>query len=155
MNCNHQSPEIVKRQGHDYSTDFWSYGILAYQLLVGVVPYDGNSMDVGLHLTQTQYDGLQIVFHRICHQQIVLPPFLSNDAKSFLTGLLQKNPSERLGSHGILDIMNHPFFTGIDWNSVRNQTKPLPYLTTFSSECDSEDDNQWKSSKQQFYWMFF
>ena len=36
--CNLQSPEIISRRGHEMETDFWSLGILAYQLMVGIVP---------------------------------------------------------------------------------------------------------------------
>ena len=41
-----ESPEIVGRRGHDHCTDFWSLGVLAYQMLVGVVPFNGSSMEV-------------------------------------------------------------------------------------------------------------
>lgn len=65
---------------------------------------------------------------------MVLPPYLSNEAKSFITLLLQKNPLERLGSKSILDIINHPFFKDIDWDVLRLQETPLPLVTSVSSD---------------------
>lgn len=44
--CNPQSPEIISRRGHEMETDFWSLGILAYQIMVGIVPFNGNSVNV-------------------------------------------------------------------------------------------------------------
>ena len=46
----HESPEIINRRGHDKDTDYWSLGILAYQMMVGVVPFNGSTVDVGSHL---------------------------------------------------------------------------------------------------------
>ena len=42
----HESPEIINRRGHDKDTDYWSLGILAYQMMVGVVPFNGSTVDV-------------------------------------------------------------------------------------------------------------
>ena len=120
----YMSPEIVNRQGHSYTTDFWSLGILAYQLLVGVVPFDGNTMD--------------IIFHRISHQPVILPPYLSNHAKHFISSLLQKNPTDRLGSRGFDEIINHPFFNGIDWEKIRIQASPLPLQCSDLSEASNQ-----------------
>ena len=44
---------------------------------------------------------------------------------------------ERLGSRTILDIMNHPFFKEVDWESIRRQDIPLPLVSTPSSDCNS------------------
>ena len=68
----------------------------------------------------------QIVFHRISHQPVILPPYLSNQAKHFISSLLQKNPIDRLGSRGFDEIINHPFFNGIEWEKIRSQSFPLP-----------------------------
>lgn len=77
------------------------------------------------------------MFHRISHLPVVLPPYLSKEAKSLISSLLHKNPTERLGNQTILDIMNHPFFKGIDWESIRRQDTPLPLISTSTSESTS------------------
>lgn len=76
----------------------------------------------------------QIVFHRISHQPVILPPYLSNQAKHFISSLLQKNPMDRLGSRGFDEIINHPFFNGIEWEKIRSQSFPLPLLFNEKNE---------------------
>jgi serum/glucocorticoid-regulated kinase 2 len=57
------------------------------------------------------------MYQRILSDPLVFPPELSQDAKSLMTGLLQRDPSRRLGAAGADDIKKHPFFSKhIDWN---------------------------------------
>lgn len=65
---------------------------------------------------------------------MILPPYLSTEAKSFITSLLQKNPNERLGSGGFGEICAHPFFEGIDWERVQRQDTPLPHANTVHTQ---------------------
>jgi len=50
-------------------------------------------------------------------------PFLSDDARDLCAKLLDKNPLNRLGSHGVGvdEVMNHPWFSSIDWAKLENR----------------------------------
>ena len=52
--------------------------------------------------------------------------------------MFQKNPDMRLGSgeNGVNDLMNHPFFKNIDWNSIYNKKIKPPFTPKFNSESD-------------------
>ncbi|KAK8820741.1 ribosomal protein S6 kinase alpha-3 [Blastocystis sp. ATCC 50177/Nand II] len=120
------SPEIISRKGHEMETDFWSLGILAYQLMVGVVPFSGDSVNS--------------IFRHIVQRPVVLPPFLSPQACDFVHLLLQKDPAQRLGHRGIRDVMAHPFFLGVDWDAVHARALPLPLTAAAVHAREMEDE---------------
>lgn len=59
------------------------------------------------------------MYQRILRDPLLFPPDMSPDAKSIMTGLLQRDPSKRLGHNGADEIKRHPFFARyIDWNKL-------------------------------------
>lgn len=77
----YMSPEIVLGKGHDKAADWWSIGILLFEMLTGKPPFIGGNREK--------------VQQKIIKDKIKLPAFLSSDAHSLLKGLLQKDPSKR------------------------------------------------------------
>ena len=65
----------------------------------------------------------------------------SNEAKSLLTGLLNRDPSKRLGSGSAdaSDIMSHAFFRDINWQDLRAKTIAAPYKPVTSGEQDTRN----------------
>ncbi|KAK9747216.1 Protein kinase domain [Popillia japonica] len=91
----YMAPELIEEQPYDHNVDLWSLGCIIYELLVGKPPFRTTSI---LHLIRL-----------IRHEPIQWPTFISENCISFLKGLLQKNPSERLSWP---EILNHPFVEG-------------------------------------------
>ena len=59
------------------------------------------------------------MYQRILRDPLLFPPDISPDARSLMTGLLQRDPSRRLGHNGADEIKRHPFFAKyIDWNRL-------------------------------------
>lgn len=77
-------------------------------MLVGVTPYFSQNKDQ--------------LFDNIINGKLKLPRNISAEAKSIIIGLLNRNPSKRLGcspgEEGAFEIMNHEFFSLIDWNAL-------------------------------------
>lgn len=88
----YMSPELVKEQPYDATSDLWSLGVILYELYVGQPPFYTNSI----------YSLINI----IVKDPVKYPTDISKEFKSFLQGLLQKNPTRRLNWPHLLE---HPF----------------------------------------------
>lgn len=120
-------PEMIDPPHYyDASVDWWSLGVLSFELLCRQTPYD----DEGL-------EDLEERILAIRRSQEQGPQFLHEcpeKAKDFVSGLLQKLPN-RLGSVGGADaIRRHPFFQQLDFNfeALHSQTLPPPHLPSWS-----------------------
>ena len=102
------APEVLENKPHGKAVDWWSYGTLIYELLCGLPPfYDQN--------TQRMYQKIQ-------HAPLRFPANLSNNTRTFLQGLLNRQVNSRLGSNGDIDeIKQHAFFTPLEWDKVLNK----------------------------------
>ena len=98
----YMSPEILAGDSYNFSVDFYTLGVLFYEMLVGLPPhYSENKLQM--------YKDIRTKPARI-------PSILGQQVKHLLEGLLRSDPSERLGSNeGIVEIKQHPFFADIDW----------------------------------------
>jgi len=77
------SPEILLYQPYGKSVDWWAYGVLLYEMLVGQPPFDGEDEEE--------------LFIAIMEHSVSYPKFLSRESKDICKALLQKNPNDRLG----------------------------------------------------------
>ncbi|CAJ0950855.1 unnamed protein product [Ranitomeya imitator] len=91
------TPEIILKEGYGRPVDWWSMGIILYEFLVGVVPFDGDSLT---ELYESVTNG------GIIWDCDFAPPL---DAQNLITELLRKNPADRLGTGGAFEIKGHPF----------------------------------------------
>ncbi|KAE9622302.1 putative protein kinase AGC-Pl family [Lupinus albus] len=102
----YMAPEIILGKGHDKAADWWSVGILLFEMLTGKPPFCGGNREK--------------IQQKIVKDRIKLPAFLSSEAHSLLKGLLQKEACKRLGSgtKGIEEIKGHKWFKPIKWNKL-------------------------------------
>ncbi|XP_066228957.1 ribosomal protein S6 kinase alpha-2 isoform X2 [Saccopteryx leptura] len=109
----YMAPEVVNRRGHTQSADWWSFGVLMFEMLTGSLPFQGKDRKETMAL--------------ILKAKLGMPQFLSAEAQSLLRALFKRNPCNRLGagSDGVEEIKRHPFFVTIDWNKLyRKEIKP-------------------------------
>ena len=90
------APEVIKREGYDKSMDVYCLGLLFYQLLVGVNPFEGITPK-NMHEMKNKPINFQ-------KKQI------SNTVKDLLKKMLKERPEERIGYQCSLDIFRHQFF---------------------------------------------
>lgn len=97
------APEIVQGQGHDKAVDWWSLGILLYELTVGIPPFYSQNVNE--------------MYSKIQSSALRFPQFVSENCKSLITGLLNRDPKKRLGSDKDMeDIKSAAFFQVPDWD---------------------------------------
>jgi len=110
------APEVIQGTGHNATVDWWTFGILMYEMLYGSTPFRGSTRDA--------------TFSSINKAKIQFPQHrrgnISKECKDLLKMLLNRDPKKRLGSSGgAEDIKDHPFFKGVKWQLIRNQTPPI------------------------------
>mmetsp|Transcript_19249 Transcript_19249/g.33208 ORF Transcript_19249/g.33208 Transcript_19249/m.33208 type:complete len:555 (+) Transcript_19249:239-1903(+) len=111
----YMAPEIIEGKGHSKNVDWWSTGILMYEMLCGMPPFRAKSRNA----LQTQ----------ITSGKVKYPKFLSSDALNLLKALLARDPTKRLGSGpaGSDEIKKHAFFKQINWGKLDRRELPSKF----------------------------
>ncbi|KAM7532092.1 hypothetical protein LguiB_035502 [Lonicera macranthoides] len=128
----YMSPEIVLGKGHDKAADWWSVGILLFEMLTGKPPFVGGNREK--------------IQQKIIKDKIKLPAFLSSEAHSLLKGLLQKDPGKRLGSGptGSEDVKRHKWFKPINWKKLEaREIQPSFCPEVAGKQCIANFDKRW------------
>lgn len=125
------APEVIWGKGHTAAVDWWTVGILLYEMIYGITPFKGASRN------QT--------FSNILKLDVQFPDYtnLSSSGKSLIRKLLVKDESKRLGSTtGASEIKQHPFFKSVQWALLRNQQPPMvPVLNTAATTTTTGSTN--------------
>ncbi|NP_001178650.1 ribosomal protein S6 kinase alpha-6 [Rattus norvegicus] len=109
----YMAPEVVNRRGHSQSADWWSYGVLMFEMLTGTLPFQGKDRNETMNM--------------ILKAKLGMPQFLSAEAQSLLRMLFKRNPANRLGSEGVEEVKRHAFFSSIDWNKLYKREVQPPF----------------------------
>ncbi|PQP97054.1 serine/threonine-protein kinase AtPK1/AtPK6 [Prunus yedoensis var. nudiflora] len=128
----YMAPEILLSKGHNKDADWWSIGILLYEMLSGQPPF-----------THANRKKLQ---ERIIKEKVKLPPYLTSEAHSLLRGLLQKDPLQRLGSgpNGGDNIKSHKWFRSINWKKLEaRELLPKFKPDVSGKDCTANFDRCW------------
>jgi len=108
------APEIVRREMYDYNVDWWSLGILAYEIFEGHTPF----CDDNVFMEQKSIRNSEVKFDK---------SNLSSDCKDFIMQLLDKSKHTRLGAGGVDEIKAHPWLNNVDWEGILNKEVVAPY----------------------------
>lgn len=120
----YMAPEILFKMGHGKPVDWWTFGAILYEMLSGLPPFYTTNREE--------------LFERIKFGTLKYPASLSKAAKDLLEKLFQKNPEKRLGSGSeqAEEIKKHPYFYGINWNSLLARQIKAPFLPVLKGDTD-------------------
>ncbi|XP_073303586.1 probable serine/threonine protein kinase IRE [Primulina huaijiensis] len=104
------APEILLGMEHGATADWWSVGIILFELLVGIPPFNA--------------DDPQQIFNNILNRDIPwpkVPEEMSHEAYDLIKKLLIENPVQRLGATGAGEVKRHSYFKDINWDTLARQ----------------------------------
>ncbi|XP_057758496.1 probable serine/threonine protein kinase IREH1 [Arachis stenosperma] len=104
------APEILLGTGHGYTADWWSVGVILFELLVGLPPFNAEHP--------------QTIFDNILNRKIpwpAVPEEMSPEAQDLIDRLLTEDPNQRLGARGASEVKEHVFFKDINWDTLARQ----------------------------------
>ena len=112
------APEIILGKEYGMSVDYWSLGVLIYEMLTGDTPFVSE--------TNNQME----IYQKILYMEVNLDnPILSDSAKDLMRRMLHKEVNKRISP---ADIKTHPFFKDIDWDKILNREVLAPYRVNIS-----------------------
>ncbi|XP_042504041.1 probable serine/threonine protein kinase IREH1 isoform X2 [Macadamia integrifolia] len=104
------APEILLGTGHGTTADWWSVGVILFELIVGIPPFNAEHP--------------QIIFDNILNRKIPwprAPEEMSPEAQDLIDRLLTEDPNQRLGAKGASEVKQHVFFKDINWDTLARQ----------------------------------
>ena len=125
----YMAPEVISGEGHGMMADWWSFGILVYELLCGKPPFHDGSTDRILDLISTS------------NVRFPSKMRISSVTRDFIFRLLKKNPKERIGQNEFQQITTHHFFQGTNVNSIVNRKITPPIAPSISGDPLANFDN--------------
>jgi serine/threonine protein kinase len=135
------APEVIRNTGHGTAVDWWAFGILVYEFLVGQPPFwDQNPMKI---------------YEQIVEGKVRFPSAMSPDARDLISGLCTVDVSKRLGNiaGGASRVRQHPWFKDIDWDKMYNREVQGPIVPHLRGPADTRnfDDYEDESANRDPY----
>jgi serine/threonine protein kinase len=118
----YMAPEVAERNGHSVASDWWSLGVLLYELVAGVPPFFSRN-------TAEIYDMIR-------RHPIDCPAFFSGELKSLIARLLDRDANMRLKS--VKDLFAHPFFRGLGRDRVARRESTPEFVPQLANEADTK-----------------
>jgi protein kinase A len=128
------APEILLNKGHGKPVDWWTLGVLIYEMNAGIDPFNDEDP--------------MLIYQKILKGKLKFPQSFNSNAKSLVKHLLEGDLSKRYGNlkGGISDIKDHRFFKGLDWDNLVNMKINPPYVPRVSSSSDTSNFQNYQDS---------
>jgi serine/threonine protein kinase len=116
------APEILEGIPYSKAVDWWNLGVILFEMLTGTPPFYNSDRDR--------------LFRQIKRVDVKYPIYLSRKAVNFMKKIFVKEG--RLGSKGVEEIKEDPFFEGINWNDILNKKLKPPFIPNLKSPSDTK-----------------
>ncbi|KAJ7134693.1 kinase-like domain-containing protein [Mycena epipterygia] len=116
------APEILNGHGYNKTIDWWTLGVLLFEMLAGLPPFYDEVTDR--------------MYEKILNDPLVFGPEISTEARSILTQLLIRDPTQRLGVNGATEIKKHEFFASTDFKKLLQKKIQPPFKPNVTSPVD-------------------
>jgi len=120
------APELIQSTGHTRALDWWTLGILCFELLAGRTPFEAPSP--------------MLIYNKVVKgiNRVQFPTKMRGDPEDLIKGLCKADPSERLPMRkgGIDNLQQHGFYQDFAWEDMRNLKATPPYLPVVKNKKD-------------------
>merc|ERR1719359_2206458 len=130
------APEVLLNKGHGKPVDWWTLGILIYEMIVGQPPFcDEEPMGI---------------YQKILSGKIVFPKLFDKNAKGLVKKLLTADLGKRYGNlkNGVEDIKQHKWFNPIDWEKLLQKEIEPPFKPSVKSSTDTSNFDDYPDSDE-------
>ena len=129
----YMAPEVLQQTGHGRTADFWSLGVLLFEMVCGYVPYGEDETDV------------YKIYEMIQSESVEFPEDLDDQKlMNLILKLLNKSPESRVRGE-VPELMADPYFDGFDWEALTcEEMKPpyVPEVDDLGSEAESTEQKR-------------
>ncbi|KAK7551461.1 kinase-like domain-containing protein [Phyllosticta citricarpa] len=125
------APEVIRNTGHGCAVDWWAFGILVYEFLVGQPPFwDQNPMRI---------------YEQIVEGKVRYPSAMSPDARDLIGRLCTVDTSKRLGNikGGAAAVKAHPWFRHVDWDALYHRRVRGPIIPHLRGPADTRNFDEY------------
>ncbi len=129
------APEMLLNKGHGKPVDWWTFGILLYEMLAGIDPFSD--------------DDPMLIYQKILKGRVKFPRSFDKNAKSLVKHILQADLSKRYGNlkNGVNDIKGHRFFNGLNWSQLLKKDLTPPYVPDVKGDGDTTQFTSYPESE--------
>ena len=131
------APEVLLNKGHGKGVDWWTLGILMYEMMVGQPPFvDDDPMGI---------------YQQILNGKLNFPRFIEKNAKSLIKKLLVTDLTKRFGclKNGAADITKHKFFQGLDYDQLLKRELTAPVIPLVKDDTDTSNFDPYPDSVEE------
>ncbi|KAF5398931.1 Non-specific serine/threonine protein kinase [Paragonimus heterotremus] len=125
----YMAPEVVRREGYDFAVDWWSLGVMLYEMLFGLPPF--------YHKVRER------MYTAILREPLRLCDTISLAAQNILTGVSDCqalpliNPLVVRCMNDFEEVSTHAFFRTMDWDALLARRIPAPFVPLVDSQADT------------------
>jgi serine/threonine protein kinase len=119
----YMAPEIIMKHAYTQVVDWWSVGIVCYELMAGYSPFQAESPNK--------------IYAKVIDRDMRWSSQIQEVGKDLIMRLLESDPEKRLGAiAGGEEVRMHSWFRGVNWKKVEDKKIPVPFVPTLNGDDD-------------------
>ena len=115
----YMAPEIMFQEKFNFCVNYFSLGVICYEIMMGNLPYLGNGLEETKKL---------IMANQTQIKKFDIPKDWSSEAADFINKLIQRKQYKRLGYNNFVEIKNHPWLINVDWKNIYLKKIKSPFI---------------------------